>query len=158
MFSRKLSQVVASTSSHSRDVRLEVGVGVGVLVLRGERVLLGRRRSGHDTDTWQPPGGHLEFGESVEQCAQREVQEEAAIEIDDMRLGPYTNDLFVADDRHYISLFVIARHVGGQPRAVEPDKTADWDWFEWDSLPEPLFLPLSNLKASGYDPFSAHRP
>ena len=135
------------------ESKRQVRVGVGVLALRDHRVLLGRRGSGHGSGTWQPPGGHLEFGETVEGCAQRELREETAVEARTLRVGPYTNDFFDEDDEHYVSLFVIGEDVVGEPRAMEPDKAATWQWFDWADLPEPLFLPLKNLKAAGYDPF-----
>lgn len=129
-------------------------VGVGVLVLNGDRLLLGRRRTGHGRKTWQPPGGHLEHGESVEECARREVKEEADLYIRNLTLGPYTNDYFAEEGRHYISLFVVAEHDNGEPRAREPNKVEDWAWFRWEDLPNPLFLPLEHLRRSGYSPFS----
>lgn len=129
-------------------------VGVGVLVLCDGRLLLGRRRTSHGRRTWQPPGGHLEFGETVEDCARREVKEEADISIRDLRIGPYTNDVFADEGKHYISLFIVATLDSGEPRRTEPDKTERWDWFRWTDMPEPLFLPLEHLRASGYDPFA----
>ena len=44
-------------------------VGVGVIVRREGRILLGKRKGSHGENTWAPPGGHLEFMESVEECA-----------------------------------------------------------------------------------------
>src|SRR5690606_587748 len=69
-------------------------VGVAAIVMRGERVLLGRRRSGHGAGTWQFPGGHLEWGESIEACARREVLEETGLVVTGLRRGPFTNDIF----------------------------------------------------------------
>ena len=51
----------------------QVRVGVGVLILNGNKVLLGRRIASHNKDTWQSTGGHLDFGESFENCARREI-------------------------------------------------------------------------------------
>ena len=50
-------------------------VGVGVFVFKDGKTLLGKRKNAHGDGTWNPPGGHLEFNESIEQCAQREVLE-----------------------------------------------------------------------------------
>ncbi len=50
-------------------------VGVGVLILRDGKVLLGRRKGSHGAGCWSAPGGHLEFGEAVEDCALREALE-----------------------------------------------------------------------------------
>jgi 8-oxo-dGTP diphosphatase len=120
-------------------------VGVSVIVQDQHLVLLGLRLAGHGAGTWQFPGGHLEFGESIEECARREVREETGLELMHPRLGPYTNDIFVVEGRHYITLFVIADYAGGTPELREPDKCAHWGWFGWDALPQPLFLPIENL-------------
>jgi 8-oxo-dGTP diphosphatase len=35
---------------------------------------------------------------------------------------------------------------------MEPNKCEKWDWFEWDKLPEPLFLPTINQLKLGFNP------
>ena len=127
-------------------------VGVAVMIRRGSAILLGRRLGGHGAGSWQFPGGHLEFGEDVLDCARREVHEETGLELGQLQLGPYTNDIFVAEGRHYITLFVLADWVGGEAELREPTKCAGWGWFAWDNLPGPLFLPISNLLAQGFVP------
>ncbi len=47
-------------------------VGVGVLVFKDNKILMGRRKGSHGAGTWAPPGGHLEFGETPEDCAHNE--------------------------------------------------------------------------------------
>lgn len=127
-------------------------VGVAAIVVRGETVLLGRRLASHGAGAWQFPGGHLEFGESVEECARREVLEETGLALASLRLGPYTNDVFTDAGRHYITLYVIATDSGGAAEVREPEKCAEWAWFRWDALPRPLFLPIENLLRAGFSP------
>ena len=125
-------------------------VGVAVIVVRNGRVLLGKRKNSHGNGTWQFPGGHLEYGESIEACARRELREETGLVIDELRIGPYTNDFFEKERKHYVTLFVIAGKTRGDVRNGEPDKCERWDWFPWSRLPEPRFLPIRNLLDQGF--------
>lgn len=128
-------------------------IGVGVIVMQEDRVLLGMRNAGHGAGTWQFPGGHLEWNESIEDCARREVYEETGLRIGNLRRGPYTNDIFGEEGKHYVTLYVLADIEGGVLTLKEPDKCDHWDWFPWHHLPEPRFVPLANLLAQGFDPF-----
>lgn len=128
-------------------------VGVGVVVIKNNKVLLGKRKNSHGAGTWCLPGGHLEFGESVESCAEREVLEETGLKVKNLKIGPYTNDIMPADKKHYATLFIIAEVAAGEPKVMEPDKCGGWCWFEWDSLPKPLFMSTENLVKSGFNPF-----
>lgn len=47
-------------------------VGLGILVFNEQdEILLGKRINAHGSESWGPPGGHLEFGETFEKCAIR---------------------------------------------------------------------------------------
>ncbi len=130
----------------------EPRVGVGVLVLRDGQVLLGRRLGSHGAGTWSAPGGRLEFGESIEACARRELEEETGLELGPAEVGPYTNDVFVEERQHFVTLLVIARNTRGTPQNREPHKCEGWRWFRWTALPSPLFTPLATLVAQSYAP------
>lgn len=128
------------------------GVGIGVIVIRDGRVLLGRRRNAHGAGSWSCPGGHLEFGESIEACARRETLEETGLEIDGVRHAAYTNDFFPEQGKQYVTLFVTADRVSGDPLNLEPEYCDGWEWFGWDDMPEPLFPPVRSLRDRGYRP------
>jgi 8-oxo-dGTP diphosphatase len=130
----------------------EPRVGVGVLVWYDDKVLLGRRRGAHGAETFCFPGGHLEFGESWQACAEREVREETGLELHSIRVAAVTNDVFAEEGKHYITIFMQARARSNDAELREPDKCDGWAWFAWSELPSPLFLPIRNLLASGYVP------
>jgi mutator protein MutT len=120
-------------------------VGVAVIVVRNGHVLLGKRKNTHGAGTWQFPGGHLEYGESIDACARRELFEETGLSIASLRPGPFTNDIFGKENKHYVTLFVIADGCSGEAQVKEPDKCERWDWFRWSEMPRPRFLPIVNL-------------
>lgn len=121
-----------------------VRVGVGVLVLNPEgKVLLGKRKGKLGEKTYSLPGGHLEFGETPEQCAARELKEETDIDAKEMEVASLTND--IAYDRHYVTIGVLVKSFEGEPKVMEEDKCESWGWYDLDDLPEPLFVPSAKF-------------
>ena len=49
-------------------------VGVGVMIFKNGKVLLGKRKGSHGEGEFALPGGHLEYMEGFANCASREVQ------------------------------------------------------------------------------------
>jgi 8-oxo-dGTP diphosphatase len=88
----------------------------------------------------------------VEACAARELAEETGLVAGRYERGPWTSDVFERDGRHYVTLFVMAHEVSGEPLILEPDKCAGWQWFDPTALPAPLFQPLATLLATGWQP------
>lgn len=120
-------------------------IGVAVLITREDQVLLIRRKGSHGEGTWSTPGGHLEFGETPEHCAVREVREEVGVAVGQIRFVAATNDVFQAAGKHYVTLWVAAASVAGEPAVVADQEVSEGGWFGWDSLPSPLFMPFENL-------------
>jgi 8-oxo-dGTP diphosphatase len=135
------------------QARQTIGIGVGVIVRKGNNVLLGRRKGSHGEGSWSFPGGHLEIDESPEECARREVLEETGLAIANLRKGTFTRDIFPAEGKHYVTLFILADYESGDLTIMEPDKCDRWEWFSWDDLPQPLFVPIENLLKERYRPF-----
>ncbi len=125
-------------------MRTNPRVGVGVVVIREGKILLGKRKSSHGAGEWSTPGGHLEFGESVEDCALRELAEETGLKALSLQLGPWVNNV-IDDTKHYVTLVVFADTFEGEPQLLEPHKCEGWEWFAWDALPSPLFPPVASF-------------
>jgi 8-oxo-dGTP diphosphatase len=120
----------------SREYPSHPVAGVGVVVWRGERVLLVRRGRPPRLGQWSLPGGGQQLGETVAEAACREVQEEAGVAID---LGPIiaTIDLIERDPQgrvryHYTLIDFTAEATG---EALTPgDDAADARWFALEDL------------------------
>ena len=136
--------------SINRKCRPEIGVGV--CIIKDGKVLLGKRTNAHGDGSWSFPGGHLEMYETLENCAEREVLEETDLKIKNTRFAGVTNDIFPEEEKHYITLFIIADYDSGQLKTMEPEKCSEWNWFSWGKLPQPLFLPIRNLIKQGFNP------
>ncbi|CAH9051465.1 NADH pyrophosphatase [Pseudoalteromonas holothuriae] len=131
-----------------------VRVGVAVIIVRDGKFLLGERMGAHGSGTWATPGGHLEVGETIEQCAQREVSEETGLVIKKtVKLG-FTNDIFEGENKHYVTLFMLAYSDFGIAEVKEPNKCTQWQWCALDNLPSPLFLSLKHFLADNYEQLS----
>lgn len=127
-------------------------VGTALIITKGNKVLLMKRKGPHGPGTWSPPGGHLDFGETPEQCAAREAQEEVGLEVTDIRFRCITNDVFEAEGLHYITIWMDGKSTG-EPRIASEEEAEEIGWYAWDALPSPLFLPLENLvKENSYPP------
>lgn len=124
-----------------------VRVGLACFVYRDGKFLMQKRQGSHGEGCWSLPGGHLEFGESWEECAAREVMEETGMEITNIRFLTATNDIFNKENKHYVTVWVTSDWVSGEPYIVEPDKCLDQTWSDFSSLPAPLFEPCwQNLR------------
>ena len=105
-------------------------------------VLLHKRASPHARGHWGFPGGHLELWESFEDAAIRETIEEAGsdIKITTPKFWTALNTPFPEEDKHYVTIFMVADWIMGEAVVMEPEKNDGWAWIAWDSLPDPLML------------------
>lgn len=126
-----------------------VRVGVAVVIIRDGKILLGERIGSHGANTWATPGGHLEMGEEIATCAIRETLEETGLKVSDVSQLGFSNDVFNPLNKHYVTLYVVANGVEGEPKIMEPNKCLGWQWFGLDELPNPLFLSLENFLKQG---------
>ncbi|OYX42415.1 hypothetical protein B7Y94_03475 [Candidatus Saccharibacteria bacterium 32-49-12] len=125
-------------------------IGVGVFIIKDGKFLMGQRRNSHGDGTWSVPGGHLEYGESFEETAKREALEETGLEINNVRFAAVTNDYFESEDKHYVTVWVVSEWSSGEAVINEPDKCVALEWYDFDDLPAPLFLPWRQLLASEF--------
>ncbi|MEY3183000.1 MAG: ADP-ribose pyrophosphatase MutT [Pseudomonadota bacterium] len=127
-------------------------VGLGVLLFNEfDHVLLGKRRGSHGEGMWSIPGGHIEFRESCENCAIREVFEETGVTIERPYFVGISEHYFEKENKHYISIFMKATlPENALILNCEPHKNEEWCWFDIKDLPKPLFPPLEKFLTGSY--------
>jgi 8-oxo-dGTP diphosphatase len=113
-------------------------VGVGVLVFKDGKILLGKRRWKHGDGEYAFPGGHVEYMQSFEDCARAETLEEAGVKIKNIRFSCVANSNFYPP-RHEVYIGMIADWESGEPRSLDDERIVGWDWYDLDNLPSPLF-------------------
>jgi 8-oxo-dGTP diphosphatase len=133
--------------------RPKFGVGVAVIIKKGKKILLGKRKGNYGSGTWGFPGGHLEYNEKIEDCAIRETKEEVGINIKNIKKVYFINDVCPKEMEPYVILYVTADYDSGEVEIMEPEYCEEWNWFDWENLPVPLFVHIENLLKENFDPF-----
>jgi 8-oxo-dGTP diphosphatase len=116
-----------------------------VIITKDDQVLLMKGRNARGDGTWSTVGGYLNYRESPQQCAIREAQEELGVIITDVTFLAITNDMFDVPETHDITIWMAGSYVSGEPMLQAEHELWALDWFSWDGLPEPLFLPFEHL-------------
>ncbi len=120
----------------ARDYPDQPAVGVGVIVWRGDRVLLIRRGRPPKINEWSLPGGRQELGETVAEAGRREVLEETGLQVE-IRDVVAVIDLIDRDEQgairfHYTLIDLLGEWQSGE--AVAGDDAAGIVWATLDQL------------------------
>ena len=131
-----------------------------VLVHDHPRVLLGMKKRGFGEGKWNGFGGKVQEGESIEQAARREFQEETKADVEDLeKLGVLRFEFQNGDPTKEMHVFIARTLIG---EAAESDEMRP-QWFEMDQIPfkemweddlywMPLFLQGKKFKGTfGFD-------
>jgi 8-oxo-dGTP diphosphatase len=129
------------------EEKKRVGAGLGVILEKDGKILLGLRHPDPDkadsafksAGEWSLPGGKIDFGETLEECAIREVKEETGIVIKDPQIISIHN--CKNEHAHFLTAGVVAREWEGEAQVKEPDEMVEWKWFDKNDLPFPRYFP-----------------
>ena len=105
-------------------------VGVGALIIDGNRILLVERGREPLKGYWSLPGGAVETGERLEDALRREVREETGLEVEILHLIKVFERIMPGVDGtteyHYVLIDYICRAVGGKLQAADDASRAEW--------------------------------
>lgn len=110
-------------------------LGVSVSVWRGDQVLLVQRDKAPSKGLWAPVGGRVEWGETLEAAALREVREETGVTCEIAGFTQLREMIRVDGDvpGHHVVLAVFAaRWISGE--AIAGDDADAVAWVDFDAL------------------------
>ena len=105
-------------------------VGVGAITVKDRKVLLVKRGIEPSKGLWAIPGGMLKLGETLQECASREILEETGIKI---KVGDciYVFDFLERDNKrkfkfHFVVVDFAAEYISGEPKGADDALEALW--------------------------------
>jgi 8-oxo-dGTP diphosphatase len=118
--------------------KLKVGVAV-VLFDADHNILLGKRLNVLGEGTWGLPGGHQKLGESLLECAKREVNAEVNIDLKSMELLEVAEMVNTGLDYQLVEIGYMSSAWEGILELKEHKYCSEWKFFPIDALPAELF-------------------
>lgn len=104
-------------------------VGVAVVVLKDNKILIGKdTRKG--SSVYGVPGGHWESGETIAECAKREVLEESGVACQDIKLISVYDFFRVDKNRSYVTIGMKAKYTSGELSDLQEEGRLNWGWYE----------------------------
>jgi ADP-ribose pyrophosphatase YjhB (NUDIX family) len=131
-----LAQLPGSNGHSTSNPR----VRVAVVVMQGDQVLLVRHRKGERT-YWLLPGGGLDYGETIEECAVRELHEETGLTIAPQQFLFMSEAIAPDKSRHILNVYLLATVTGGTLTRPEEDVIEEIAWKPMRDVPELTMFP-----------------
>lgn len=122
-----------------------IRIRIGVIIVRDDKILLIEHvKNGHSY--WLIPGGGLNYGETIEECAKREMKEETNLDISLDRYLFSSETIAPDGSRHIVNLFFLGEINGDSTMSVGDE----------ERLRSLAFVPVRDLEDIEFHPPIAH--
>ncbi|NMA51155.1 MAG: NUDIX domain-containing protein [Mollicutes bacterium] len=126
---------------------MKPGIGVGVMIIKNNKILLGLRNPSKKKanselpgeGTWTMPGGKVEYMETLKNAAIRELKEETNLEATKLNVFCISDDM--TDTAHYVTVGFMVTEYKGKLKTMEPETILEWKWFDLNELPKNIYKP-----------------
>ena len=116
--------------------RTGYSLGVGGVVMHGDKILLVNAASGSIQGQWMLPGGFVERGETIDTAIRREIMEEAGVAADVQGLIGVRNRTMPDENSTYLIFLLSAASDTTQPDGVEIAEARYFTFEELLNLPK----------------------
>lgn len=112
-------------------------IRVSLVIINAKEEILLVKHKKKTREYWVLPGGHLEFGETIEECALRELKEETNLDGEFLKTIALSESLAPDNSRHIINIFTLVKVKDGSIKICSDE----------DIIMEVAYLPLSRLQS-----------
>ena len=117
-----------------------IKIRAAVILVKNGKILLARHRK-HNSQYWVIPGGTVEAGETLEQAAIREIEEETGLKIKILKLAFVSETIDEAGRKHTIDFFFNGSIISGVLKKGDDQR-----------LSEVRFIPFHQIGALKFYP------
>ena len=98
---------------------------IAIYIVDQGQILLGQRTGEPGAGLWATPSGYIEYDEDFVSAAVREAREETGLEVHVQSIL-HVESAFLAPQYHFLTVYLLARVVGGALTCTEEHTTLTW--------------------------------
>lgn len=132
-----------------KDESNRPSIGVATVVVKNNKILIGKdTRKGEAV--YGVPGGHWETGESLKECAIREVLEESGVVCDNVQLISVYDFYREDKQKNYVTIGMKAVYVSGELTDLHDEGRLDWVWYDIEDALKLNLFPADKILIERY--------